>query len=88
MRVWHTRDTTTQNNPSGNDNEKEQDGLESSKEVHAMNTNFREECVNNGDESDHSDGDTTLLPFRCLMASGVDNVGSENDASRGCDVNY
>lgn len=46
-----------------------------------MNTDLWEESVDDCDEGNDTDRNTTLLPFSCSVAGCIDDVGCENNTS-------
>ena len=72
MRIRNTFNVTTENDPAGNDDKQQDYDLDASDHIHTANTPFREESVEQSDEDNDTNCNTTFAPFGY----------GENDATR------
>lgn len=82
MRIRNTFYTTTENDPPGNNDEQQDYNLDASDRVHASNTPFRKESVEQSDENNDTNCDTTFTPFGDGDVGSCEDVLRENDTTR------
>lgn len=82
VRIRDTFNVTTENDPAGNNNKQQDYNLHASDHIHTANTPFREECVEQSDEDNDANCDTTFGPFGYGDVSCCEDVLRENNATR------
>jgi hypothetical protein len=83
MRIWNTLHPTAENNPSSDDDEQQDYNLDAGDHVHASDTPFWKESVEQSDEDNDTNCDTTFGPFGDGDSGGCEDVLREHDTT-GC----
>lgn len=85
--VWilHAGDSATKDHPAGDHDEKQNDHLDRTEDVHATDSPTRQESMEQRDGHDNCDGDSALLPLGGCFACSNDHIGGEDDTTLGFD---
>jgi hypothetical protein len=86
MGIRNTAHTTSENDPSSNDDEQQQDNLHDCKQIHAPDTPLGKESVEQRDEDNNADCNATFGPFSDVNLGCFEDVFGEDDASRSCNI--
>ena len=83
VRIGYTVNTTAENDPTSYHDEQEKDDLENAEKVHSVDTDLGEECVQQSDEDNNTNGNASLFPFGGYVTGREKDIGRKNDTSLG-----
>lgn len=72
-----------QNNQTDHNDESQDENLQKPERIHHIHSHIGRKGMHQGDQDDHGNGNTALLPFGNGLPSRKDNIGGKDCAARG-----